>query len=185
MEVRALGLGVLEVIPRRHSDERGFLAETWQRMRFAAAGIEEDWVQDNHSYSIDKNILRGLHLQIGSSTQAKLVRVLRGSVLDVAVDLRRESGSFGKWVSCKLSSVSFNQIYIPPGFAHGFLTLEPSVEVLYKVSAPYQPETERVVAWNDPDLAIDWELSDGEFPLLSAKDSQAPRLAVLAARGDI
>ena len=180
MEVRDIGLGVLEVVPKKYADARGFFAETWQRDRFAAAGIDQDWLQDNHSLSAEPFVLRGLHLQTAPQAQAKLIRVLRGSIFDVAVDVRPGSATFGKWVSCVMSAEAFNQLYIPEGFAHGFLTLEPNVEIFYKVSAPYAPACERAIPWNDPDLAIAWPLQPGTQPLLSAKDAAAPLLSQIA-----
>lgn len=180
MEVRDIGLGVREITPKRFGDARGFFAETWQRERFAAAGIDVDWVQDNQSFSADAHVLRGLHFQLAPHAQDKLVRVLRGAVFDVAVDIRPGSRTFGRWVSCTLSASAFNQLLVPVGFAHGFLTLEPGTEVLYKVSAPYAPEHDRAISWNDPALAIEWPLGAGEQPLLSAKDAAAPPLSALA-----
>lgn len=180
MEVKDIGLGVLEVTPARHGDGRGFLAETWQREHFRASGIDVDWVQENQSFSAEKHVLRGLHLQCAPAAQDKLVRVLRGSIFDVAVDVRPQSPSFGRWASRVLSTTAFNQLYIPRGFAHGFLTLEPNVEVLYKVSAPYAPRSERSIAWNDPALAIAWPLPPGVQPRLSPKDATAPPLAAIA-----
>jgi dTDP-4-dehydrorhamnose 3,5-epimerase len=180
MEVRDIGLGVLEVVPKKFGDARGFFAETWQRDRFTAAGIAHDWLQDNHSLSAEPFVLRGLHLQTAPHAQAKLIRVLRGSIFDVAVDVRPGSATHGKWVACMLSAEAFNQLYIPEGFAHGFLTLEPNVEVFYKVSAPYAPQCERAIAWNDPDLAIAWPLQPHAQPLLSAKDAAAPLLSQIA-----
>lgn len=185
MQVRDLGLGVLEITLRRFGDARGFFAETWQRERFAGAGIDVDWVQDNQSFSADRYVLRGLHLQVSPAQQAKLVRVLKGKIFDVAVDVRPGSASFGKWVCCELSAGAFNQLYIPVGFAHGFLTLEPDVEVLYKVSAPYTPGCERGIIWNDKDVAINWPLSPRERPVLSEKDAVAMSLAAFAASGEI
>jgi dTDP-4-dehydrorhamnose 3,5-epimerase len=179
MLVRDIGLSVLEIVPRRFGDARGYFAETWQRDRFLQAGIAQDWVQDNHSLSAEAFVLRGLHFQKAPHVQAKLIRVLRGSVFDVAVDVRPESESFGRWVSCVLSADAFNQLCIPQGFAHGFLTLEPGVEVLYKVSSPYAPESERSVAWDDPTLAIAWPLPPGVAPILSAKDAVALPLAAM------
>ena len=179
MQVRDIGMGVLEVVPERRGDARGFFAETWQRQRFAKAGIAHDWIQDNQSFSAEPYVLRGLHFQRSPMAQAKLIRVLRGKIFDVAVDIRPGSASFGLWASCLLSADQFNQLYIPEGFAHGFLTLEANVEVLYKVSAPYAPEYERAVAWNDPALGIAWPLTDGKQPLLSAKDAAAPPLSAL------
>jgi dTDP-4-dehydrorhamnose 3,5-epimerase len=176
MQVRELGLGVVEIVPKRFGDARGFFAETWQRQRFRDLGLDHDWVQDNQSLSAEPHVLRGLHFQRAPVAQAKLVRVLRGSLFDVAVDIRPKSPSFGRWVSCVLSADAFNQLYVPEGFAHGFLTLEPDTEVLYKVSAPYAPECERAIAWNDPALAIAWPLREGQQPLLSVKDAAAARL---------
>ena len=185
MDVRDLGLGVREITPRRLGDARGFFAETWQRERFADAGIVSDWVQENQSFSAERHVLRGLHLQVSPMPQAKLVRVLRGSMFDVAVDVRPSSETFGRWVSCVLSADAFNQLYVPMGFAHGFLTLEPDVEVFYKVSAPYTPNCERGIIWNDRDIAIDWPLAPGEQPVLSTKDAIAMSLASFAASGEI
>lgn len=177
MQVTDIGLGVLEITPKRLGDARGFFAETWQRKRFADAGVACDWVQDNQSLSAEAYVLRGLHFQKTPHAQAKLIRVLRGSIFDVAVDLRPWSKTFGGWVSCTLSAEAFNQLYIPEGFAHGFLTLEPSVEVLYKVSSPYAPECERAIAWNDPSLAIAWPLPPGQEPMQSARDAAAAPLS--------
>jgi dTDP-4-dehydrorhamnose 3,5-epimerase len=138
-------------------------------------------VQDNQSYSAEKHVLRGLHFQVSPVAQDKLIRVLRGSIFDVAVDIRSGSPTYGKWVSCVLSAAKFNQLLVPKGFAHGFLTLEPDVEVLYKVSAPYSPQCDRGIAWNDPAIGIDWPLKPGEQPVLSGKDAAAPKLAEIAA----
>lgn len=185
MEMRELGLGVREITLPRFGDARGFFAETWQRHRFAKSGIDVEWVQENQSFSADRHVLRGLHLQVSPSSQAKLVRVLKGSIYDVAVDVRTASPSFGMWVSCVLSADAFNQLYIPTGFAHGFLTLEPGVEVFYKVSAPYAPSFERGIIWDDKDIAIEWPLLPGEQPVLSEKDRTAMSLASFAASGEI
>lgn len=180
MRTRELGLGIIEIVPKKFGDARGFLAETYHRAQFHAAGIPAEWVQDNQSFSAQNGVLRGLHVQLAPDAQHKLIRVLRGSIFDVAVDVRPSSPDFGKWVSCILSAEAFNQLYIPKGFAHGFLTLEPDVDVFYKVSAPYMPGSERAIAWNDPALAIDWPLQSGQVPLLSAKDAAAPRLSAIA-----
>ena len=181
MQVNDLGLGgVLEIIPKKLGDARGFFSETYQRQRFSEAGVPHDWCQDNQSYSADKSVLRGLHFQVAPFAQDKLIRVLRGSIFDVAIDIRQGSPTFGKWVSCVLSASTFNQLLIPKGFAHGFLTLEPDVEVLYKVTAPYSPQCDRGIAWNDPDIGIVWPLEPGQQPVLSGKDASAPRLAVAA-----
>ena len=185
MEMRDLGLGICEIVPRRRGDARGYFAEIWQRRAFADAGIDVDWVQENQSFSAERHVLRGLHLQVRPMEQAKLVRVLRGSIFDVAVDVRPGSAGFGKWVSCVLSAETLNQLFIPAGFAHGFLTLEPGVEVFYKVSAPYAPDCERGILWNDADIAIDWPLLPGQTPVLSDKDSNAPSLAALVTAGGL
>lgn len=181
MQVNDLGLGgVLEIIPKKFGDARGFFSETYSRQRFIDAGVPQDWMQDNQSYSAEKGVLRGLHFQIAPVAQDKLIRVLKGSIFDVAVDIRKGSATYGKWVSCELSAAKFNQLLIPKGFAHGFLTLEPDVEVLYKVSAPYAPECDRGIAWNDPEIGIAWPLQAGQQPVLSGKDAAAPRLAAVA-----
>lgn len=180
MEIRKLGIeGVLEIVPRKFGDSRGFFSETYSARRFAEAGLDIGWVQDNQSFSAEKGVLRGLHFQLAPFAQDKLIRVLRGSIFDVAVDLRQGSASYGKWVSAVLSAEAWNQILIPKGFAHGFLTLEPNVEVFYKVSAPYAPEHDRGIRWNDPDIAVAWPL-EGREPVLSAKDAAAPFLAGIA-----
>jgi dTDP-4-dehydrorhamnose 3,5-epimerase len=136
--------------------------------------LEPLWVQDNQSFSKPANTLRGLHFQLPPFAQAKLVRVLKGSIFDVAVDIRKSSTSFGKWVAATLTAGEFNQLYIPAGFAHGFLTLEPDVEVFYKVSAAYSKPHDRSIVWDDPDLQISWPLAYGKIPTLSEKDSSAP-----------
>lgn len=171
--------GLLEITPSRHGDARGFLSETYSKQEFAKLGLDIDWVQDNHSRSENVGVLRGLHFQIAPFAQDKLVRVLHGSIFDVALDLRVGSPTFGKWASRILSVADWNQLLIPRGFAHGFLTLEPGVEVAYKVSAPYSPEHERAVRWNDPAIGIAWPLK-GDQPILSAKDRDAPPLADLS-----
>lgn len=183
MQVNDLGLGgVLEIIPKKFGDDRGFFSETFQRQRFTDAGVTPDWMQDNQSYSAEKGVLRGLHFQVAPFAQDKLIRVLRGSIFDVAVDIRNGSPTYGKWVSCELSAAKFNQLLIPKGFAHGFLTLEPDVEVLYKVSAPYSPACDRGVRWDDPAIGIDWPLAPGQQPVLSGKDATAPHLADIASQ---
>lgn len=180
MEIRALAIeGLLEIIPRRFGDDRGFFSETYSRRAFADAGLDIGWVQDNQSYSAEPGVLRGLHFQLAPFAQDKLIRVLRGTIFDVAVDLRKGSPTFGKWESCVLSAKAWNQLLLPKGFAHGFMTLEPDVEVFYKVSAPYSPEHDRGIRWNDPALGIDWPLH-GRQPTLSVKDAAAPLLAEIA-----
>ena len=168
---------VLEIRPKRFGDERGWFSEVYKRHELSDAGIDIDFMQDNESVSATPGTLRGLHYQLGPFAQDKLVRVLRGSILDVAVDIRRDSPTFGRHVVCTLTSDEGNQILVPAGFAHGFLTLEPDVHVAYKVSAKYAPETERAILWNDPELGIDWPEVAGAEPVLSDKDAMAPLLA--------
>ena len=161
MQVRELALpGVLEIVPDRFGDERGFFSETWNMERFSKAGIDIDWVQDNHSLSAAPFVLRGLHYQMPPYAQDKLVRVVRGAVFDVVVDIRHGSPSFGQWVGLEVSREKWNQILVPKGFAHGFLTLTPDTEVVYKVSAPYAPEHDRSLRYDDPAIGIDWPLGD-------------------------
>ncbi len=175
MEIRQTSLAeVLVITPRRFGDERGFFSESWNRRAFAQAGLEFDFVQDNESLSVDVGTLRGLHYQAPPNAQAKLVRVVRGGILDIAVDVRRGSPDFGKWVSVELSAENGRQILIPRGFLHGFVTLSPDTHVLYKADNYYAPESDGAVAWNDPDLAIDWQT---DKVTLSDKDAAAPRLA--------
>jgi dTDP-4-dehydrorhamnose 3,5-epimerase len=177
MDVRRLELSeVIEIVPRKFGDARGFFAETWSRSRFAGEGIDLDWVQDNQSLSATPFTLRGLHFQAPPFAQDKLVRVLRGRIFDVAVDIRRGSPTFRRWVGLELSAERFNQILVPKGFAHGFLTLEPDTEVVYKVSAPYSAEHDRNILWSDPEIGIRWPL-EGAEPVLSDKDKAAPLLA--------
>ena len=174
--VTALALPeVLLLEPRIFGDARGFFLESFNARAFAAAtGIEASFVQDNHSRS-GKGVLRGLHYQI-LQPQGKLVRVVRGRVFDVAVDLRRSSPRFGQWAGAELSEDNHRQLWIPPGFAHGFLVLSESADFLYKTTDYYAPQHERSVLWNDPGIGIDWPL-EGDEPLLSAKDRDAPPLS--------
>lgn len=155
--------------PKRFGDERGFFSETWSRRVFEELGLPTDWVQDNQSRSETVGTLRGLHFQHGSNAQAKLVRVTRGAIFDVAVDIRTESPTFGRWVGRTLSAENWQQLLIPAGFAHGFVTTEPGTEVCYKCSALYDPEHESGIRFDDPDLGIDWPLPP-QGPVLSAKD---------------
>lgn len=161
------------IVPRRHGDHRGFFSEVWNGRAMAAAGMDIAFVQDNHSLSAEPGTLRGLHYQSPPHAQTKLVRVLRGAILDVAVDLRRSSPTFGRHVAVELSAANWRQLLVPRGFAHGFVTLEPMTEVFYKVDAFYAPECDKGVRWDDPDLAIDWRLG-GRTPVLSAKDREQP-----------
>jgi len=164
---------VLIIEPRVFGDERGFFYESFNEKVFAEkTGVKTEFVQDNHSRSL-KNVLRGLHYQI-QQPQGKLVRVVVGSVLDVAVDIRKSSPTFGQWVSCILSAENKRQFWVPPGFAHGFVVLSEAAEFLYKTTDYYAKEYERSILWNDPDLAIDWEITDK--PILSAKDEAGETL---------
>jgi dTDP-4-dehydrorhamnose 3,5-epimerase len=167
------------IAPRRFEDSRGWFSETWNARAFAAQGISAEWCQDNHSLSRANGTIRGIHFQHPPHAQAKLVRCLKGRIFDVAVDLRSGSPTFGRWLGFELSAAAGNQLYVPPGFGHGFLTLEPDCEVAYKVDAYYAPQAEGGVAWDDPDLAITWPL-DGQRPLLSDKDAALPRLGEVA-----
>ena len=177
VEVRRLGLdGVLEIVPKKFGDARGFFSETYNRDALAAAGVDLTFVQDNHSFSAAAGVLRGLHYQLPPKAQAKLVRVVRGRIFDVAVDIRKGSPSFGQWVSCVISAEAWNQILVPAGYAHGFLTLEPDTEVIYKVTASYSPAHDRGIRYDDPQISVDWPLG-GRSPILSDKDVRAPSLA--------
>lgn len=169
--------GVIRVVPRRFGDHRGFFAQTYTRRDYAAAGIDTDFVQDNHSLSAQVGTVRGLHFQAPPSAQGKLVRCGRGAIFDVAVDIRKGSPTFGQWVGFELSAENGAQLYVPPGFAHGFMTLLPDSEIVYKCTDYYAPETEGAVRWDDPAIGIDWPLR-GEA-VLSAKDAVAPLLADL------
>jgi len=166
---------VISIEPSVFEDSRGFFLESFHKEQFAAAGISADFVQDNHSGSI-RGSLRGLHYQI-HQPQGKLVRVTAGEVYDVAVDLRRNSPTFGRWAACNLSAHVKNQLWIPPGFAHGFYVLSEWAEVLYKVTDYYAPQAERTLLWNDPILHINWPLVSQQPPILSAKDTAGKTLA--------
>lgn len=167
---------VLRITPPRFADERGFFSETWHDGRLAALGFSQHFVQDNHSLSIKPGTIRGLHCQLAPRLQGKLVRVIRGAIWDVAVDIRRGSPSYGQHVAAVLSAENWQQLWIPGGFLHGFCTLEPRSEVVYKVTAAYDREAERGVRWDDPDLAIPWPVPP-EQPLLSEKDLALPLLS--------
>ena len=158
--------------PPRYDDNRGFFSEIYNRKRYLEMGIDVDFVQDNHSLSRDVGTLRGLHFQAPPYAQGKLVRCGRGVIFDVAVDIRKGSQTYGQWVGYVLSADNGHQLYVPIGFAHGFVTLEPNSEIVYKCSDYYAPETEGVIKWNDPDIGIDWLLTGN--PILSEKDSLAP-----------
>ncbi len=167
--------GVLELVPRFFKDERGFFVESYSRRHFIEAGITQEFVQDNHSLSRPEGTVRGMHFQIGAAAQAKLLRVARGRILDVVVDLRRASPTFGQHIGMEISAEQGNQIYVPAGFAHGFCTLEPDTEVLYKVDKYYSPDHDRGIAWDDPDLGIKWPVTPDQATL-SGKDRTHPRL---------
>ena len=181
LEVEATAIPEVKVLtPRRFSDERGFFSEVYNRARLAEAGISVDFVQDNHSWSATVGTLRGLHFQIPPFAQAKLVRVSRGRILDVAVDIRRSSATYGRSVVVELSAENWCQLYIPVGFAHGLCTLEPDTEVLYKVSAPYSAAHDYGLAWDDPALGLEWPLPpDGG--VVADRDRRHPRLRDLPA----
>ena len=164
---------VILIKPKVFGDQRGFFMETWQEAVFAKAGIQARFVQDNHSRS-DPGVLRGLHYQIWQP-QGKLVRVVAGDIFDVAVDLRKGSAHFGRWVGEYLSAENKRMLWIPPGFAHGFSVLGNSAECVYKCTDYYAPEHERTIVWNDPDLAIAWPLGGGDDPQVSRKDAAGQR----------
>lgn len=168
--------GVVRIEPRRFGDARGWFSETWNAARMDEAGLAHDWVQDNHSYSAMTGTVRGLHYQAPPSAQAKLVRVVRGAVLDVAVDIRVGSPTYGQWVSELLTAEEGAQLLIPRGFLHGFVTQAPDTEVLYKVDAPYDAAADGAIRFDDPDLGVDWGIAPGDA-VLSDKDAAAPRLA--------
>jgi len=164
--------GVIIVEPDVFGDHRGFFMETWHADKFAEGGIDAKFVQDNHSRS-SQGILRGLHYQI-EQPQGKLVRVLSGEVFDVAVDLRRNSPAFGKWFGMYLNDTDKKMLWVPPGFAHGFYVVSEQADFFYKCTELYAPEHERAILWDDPDLAIDWPIIDGQEPILAPKDKTAP-----------
>ncbi len=167
---------VMVLEPRVFADDRGFFFESFNRRTWeAGTGLQGEFVQDNHSRSV-AHVLRGLHYQV-KHPQGKLVRVVQGKIFDVAVDLRRHSPTFRRWVGLELSAANRKQLWVPPGFGHGFLTLSAAAEVLYKTTDYYYPEYDRSLAWNDPEIGIDWPLPPGQEPLLSPKDRQAPFLA--------
>jgi dTDP-4-dehydrorhamnose 3,5-epimerase len=161
--------------PRRFQDARGWFSETWNARDLAATGIEVAFCQDNHSFSRQRGTLRGLHFQSPPHQQAKLIRCLRGRIFDVAVDIRRASPTFARWVGVELTAEQGNQLFVPAGYAHGFLTLEDDCEVAYKVDAYYDAASDMGIAWDDPDLAIAWP-DTGERPILSDKDTRLPSL---------
>lgn len=174
MDIRTTVIaGVVVVTPKIFRDERGFFSESYSKRTFDAAGLVYDMVQDNHSLSIDVGVIRGLHYQMNPKAQTKIVRVVRGSIFDVAVDIRKGSPTYGQWIAEELSAEKGNQLVVPKGFAHGFCTLEPNTEVMYKVDEFYSPEHDRGIRWSDPDLNINWPT---KTPILSDKDESAPTL---------
>ena len=166
---------VLLVTPQKHSDKRGFFSESYNRRTFAQYGVDLDSVQDNHSLSLNRGTIRGLHFQTPPFAQDKLVRVVRGTIFDVAVDLRKGSATYGQYVSAILSAENWVQMFVPIGFAHGFCTLTPEAEVLYKVSNYYSPDHDKGLLWKDPAIGIDWPVSESEVHL-SDKDRAQPTL---------
>ena len=177
MDVVSLDIPDVKIIrPKKFGDHRGFFSETYTKKTFEAAGLQYDFVQDNHSLSAEVGTVRGLHFQLPPFAQDKLVRVVRGAILDVAVDIRKGSPTFGRHVSAVISAAEWNQILVPIGFAHGFCTLEPDTEVIYKVTNYYSPEHDRSIRYDDPDIAIDWPIAAGDLQL-SDKDLAAARLA--------
>jgi dTDP-4-dehydrorhamnose 3,5-epimerase len=171
IETRLSGVVILE--PAVHGDHRGFFMESYNRSTLAQLGLNVEFVQDNHSLSVQAGVLRGLHYQLSGKAQTKLVRVLTGAVYDVVVDIRKGSPTFGQWVGVVLSAENKRQILVPKGFAHGICTLVPNTQLLYKVDEYYSPEHDRGILWNDPELKIDWPFSS---PILSAKDEKQPLL---------
>jgi dTDP-4-dehydrorhamnose 3,5-epimerase len=181
MQVENTAIDAVKIItPKKFGDHRGFFSEVYSRKAWAEAGLNYEFVQDNHSFSVEVGVIRGLHFQTAPFGQDKLVRVAKGRVLDVAVDLRRSSPTFGKHVAVELSAANWRQLLVPIGFAHGFCTLEPDSEVLYKVTNIYSPAHDKGLAFDDPALGIDWRI-DLSTAVLSDKDRKHPRLAELGA----
>ncbi len=177
MDIRTLEIpGPVVIVPRKFSDARGFLSETYNEDAFCAAVASVRFVQENHSYSEQVGTIRGIHFQTPPHAQSKLVRVVRGAIFDVAVDLRAGSPTFGRYATAEISAANWQQIWIPVGFGHGFCTLEPNTEVVYKLTAGYHPDSDRGIAWDDPNLRIPWPLG-GREPSLSDRDRAHPRLA--------
>jgi dTDP-4-dehydrorhamnose 3,5-epimerase len=169
---------ILLLTPRRFADNRGFFSETYNLRTMAEAGIDAPFVQDNHSLSRQRGVIRGLHCQVAPHPQGKLVRCTRGAIWDVAVDARRDSPHFGRWVAAELNAENGSQIWIPPGFLHGFCTLTENTEVQYKCTDLWDGDCERAVRWNSPDLAIAWPAAPGEA-VLSDKDAMAPDFSIV------
>ncbi|MBL4906698.1 MAG: dTDP-4-dehydrorhamnose 3,5-epimerase [Sneathiella sp.] len=177
MEIEETALPEVKLIkPQKYGDARGFFSEVWSDRELKSAGITADFVQDNHAFSAEKGTIRGLHYQMPPKAQGKLVRVIRGKALDVAVDIRRGSKNFGKHVAVVLSAENWHQLWVPPGFAHGYCTLTTNVEFLYKVTNDYSPEHGQGLLWNDPAIGINWKISEADI-ILSDKDKILPLLA--------
>lgn len=171
---------LLLLAPVKHGDSRGFFSETFRTDVLASNGVLLDFVQDNHVRSTQRGVVRGLHFQVPPKAQGKLVRCIRGSILDIAVDIRLGSPTYGRHVSVELSERNWQQLWVPPGFAHGYVTLEDECEVIYKVTEYYAPDCDRGIAWDDPSLGIDWRVASGNA-ILSEKDRRQPKLADIEA----
>jgi dTDP-4-dehydrorhamnose 3,5-epimerase len=169
---------VLLITPKRHGDARGWFSETWNRATLAKAGLDYDFVQDNQAFSAARGTVRGLHFQRAPYAQAKLMRVLRGAIYDVAVDIRPDSATYGRWVGVTLTAVGGEQLLVPRGFAHGYCTTLPDTELAYKVDNAYAPDAEGGLLWNDPRLGIDWPIRDDEA-VINARDASLPTLTEL------
>lgn len=177
MKAESLAIPDVKLLtPVRFNDPRGFFSETWNQDRFAALGVPGPFMQDNHAVSSERGVVRGLHLQIGANAQGKLIRVVRGAIWDVAVDVRVGSPTYGRYVGAEISAENWAQIWVPPGFLHGYCTLTAETEVIYKVTAPYDKAAERGVIWNDPGLALPWPINEADA-ILSDKDQELPRLS--------
>jgi dTDP-4-dehydrorhamnose 3,5-epimerase len=167
--------GILVFVPTRRSDQRGFFSETYRSDLLAADGLHANFVQDNHVYSAERGVLRGLHFQVPPRAQGKLVRCTRGAILDVVVDVRKDSPTWAQYAATELTAENWKQLWVPPGFAHGYVTLEPNCEVIYKVTDYWAPDCERGIVWNDPDLGIDWRFGESEL-ILTDRDRGYPSL---------
>ena len=177
MQIEELAIPDVKLLtPRRFEDARGFFSESFNEKTWKEAGFSAHFVQDNHAYSVDKCVVRGLHFQLPPAQQDKLIRVTRGAILDEAVDIRRESPTFGQHVTAVISAENWRQIWVPAGFAHGYVTLDEHTEVIYKVTNLYAPSLDRGLRWNDPVLQIDWGIGEAEA-ILSEKDRKQPLLA--------
>jgi len=177
MDIEPLAIADVKLIrPKKHGDERGFFSEVFREELFARHGIGGAFVQDNQVYSANRGVLRGLHFQKPPNAQGKLVRCVHGAILDVAVDIRAASPTYGQHVTAEISADNWAQIWVPPGFAHGYVTLEPDCQIIYKVTTYYAPASETGIAWDDPDLGVDWRLTGADL-VMSEKDRHNPRLA--------